>query len=99
MVDGVRPAGLAVPEDAGTVVSVADADADSEADAIVDADAVAIGATGETFLLTAESTADAEEDEADDDTGAADEFVDEEDDAGPAATPEPIASGATDPPP
>lgn len=103
IVDGVMPAGLAVPEDPAAEVSVADA----EADATEDADAVAIGATGETFLLTAESAAEEEEeDEVDDDIGAAvedmgaaDEAMDEADDEGPAATPGPIASGATDPPP
>lgn len=106
MLNGERPEGVALLEDAEVEASVVEAAVDAavdEAMAVVDesAGAVAIGATGETLLVTADRGAeDAMEATLDDGIGAADEAMDAADDTGAEeALPEPIESGATDPPP
>jgi len=92
IVDGVRPEGVALLEDAGVEASAVYAAVEAAVDVAVDeaeaavdesAGAVAIGATGEALSVTAEREA----------VGAADDTEAEE------AFPEPITSGLTDPPP
>ncbi len=106
MVDGERPEGVALPEDAAVDDSVVDAVVEAVVEASVaavdeSAGAVVIGGTGVALLVTAESAAEDEgEDALDDDIDAADEAIGAVDETGTEeAFPEPTASGATDPPP